>query len=239
MMKKLINIEYLKWDSGFFGFKTGKIVIYEVEDSNFLNLIYAKAKEEEYNLLYIFTSENLISEINIGNLVDTKTVLIKNIEKEDVKSCALEIVSYRKNELDNDLLNLALQSGEFSRFKVDCNFKKGTFENLYKLWIEKSIYREIASEVFVYLEKDAPIGFITIQINGSTADIGLFAVNVNERNKAIGKKLLVKAEEYCKENFVKNIRVVTQRNNISAMNFYQKNGFKLVQNENIYHKWLK
>ncbi|MBD4935862.1 GNAT family N-acetyltransferase, partial [Xanthomonas citri pv. citri] len=46
-------------------------------------------------------------------------------------------------------------------------------------------------------------------------------------NKGIGTALLEKAEEACRERNIKQIKLITTNDNIHALAFYQKRGYRL------------
>ena len=103
------------------------------------------------------------------------------------------------------------------------------------LWLEKSLSKEIASEVFVYNDGNNEIGFITIKKVENLAIIGLLAVDTLYAGKNIGTSLMRTVENWCINNGVNEIEVATQIDNINACNFYRKNGYITKQIDYIYH----
>lgn len=65
---------------------------------------------------------------------------------------SVSIVPYTAAAPDSELLSLALNSGEFSRFKLDPLFSAELFEKLYTRWITRSVRKEIAWQVLVAKE---------------------------------------------------------------------------------------
>ena len=59
------------------------------------------------------------------------------------------------------------------------------------------------------------------------------------KDKSIGTKMIKFLESYLSENFkeIEVIKVGTQSNNIRAINFYTKNGFRVKEIRSIYHYW--
>ena len=79
---------------------------------------------------------------------------------------------------------------------------------------------------------------VTVSYRKHIAQIGLISVSVNQQGNNIGSKLL-KATEI--GAFKKNCRILyvnTQKKNISACNFYEKNGYSIADVEYVYHFWL-
>ena len=59
-------------------------------------------------------------------------------------------------------------------------------------------------------------------------------------NRTIGTEMMMNLEKYIYDNHkddIKYIRVGTQSNNISAINFYVGNGFRVKEIRSIYHYW--
>ena len=224
-------VNKLLWDSDFFGLKVYKI---ETNDKNKIRKFLVTKNEP--TLIYVFTdtliSQHLLKERN-GLLVDTKVILKKNITKRTSKA-GTNIIEYKQKLPSQDLYRLALQSGNFSRFKLDKRLPKGKFEELYFLWIEKSCY-ETSTKVFIAKDKDRIIGFITISINGKYGKIGLIAVDSTIQGKGLGSSLINIVEEYLLSNDIGTIEVPTQFENNNAVRFYKKNGFKISKKKFIYH----
>ena len=61
----------------------------------------------------------------------------------------------------------------------------------------------------------------------------------NSKGKGIGSSLMKKAFHLSKENNKHKIRVITQKGNEEAMNYYLKNGFLIHKMEYVYHYWTK
>ena len=136
------------------------------------------------------------------------------------------------------LLNLALLSGQYSRFNTDKNFTKEEFIRLYKKWLSNSINGTLADECFATKnEKSGYQGFVTCKIHETSIYIGLIAVDPKVAGQGIGTELIKRVEQLAYFNSIKNILITTQLENIKACNFYEKNGFVKKELFNVYHKW--
>jgi dTDP-4-amino-4,6-dideoxy-D-galactose acyltransferase len=236
-----LAIQHLEWDSSFFNISIGLIDTTKFKNEHELinNLELIKA---QYSLIYIICDpssieyNNLIRKIG-GVLYDVKTTYCQDIAldyhvDENISSLPADFV------LNPEIVSLALQSGEYSRFNKDPRIGRQNFENLYNTWISNSINKQIAIETFVYIENNIIIGIITISKKNNRGDIGLLAVDEKHRGKGIGKKLINYALHYFSENGYACVQVVTQKDNIDACKFYKKNNFKIDTILNIYHLWL-
>lgn len=204
---------------------------------------YEQVYFQDLKLLYIFAdaaniNANKYAKQFGGILVDEKVLLVKNIQKNQ-KSTQSVIFNSTAKEVIEKVCAIGIQSSEFSRFRVDANFNKNEWFRLYKHWMVKSISREIADDVFVFLEDDNPAGVATINKVGDRMNIGIIAVASEVRGKGIGKDLINKCENYCLENSLNLLQVATQKRNVKALEFYKRNSFTVESLTNVYHVWNK
>ncbi len=239
-----MTIDFLKWDSDFFKLKIASATLKPTDEE--LDIIAElKSYKNQYDLIYIntlgdyFLSEKILIDENI-KLVDSKVIYFKDINNEETHYKD-PIILYSNKELDPDLCSLALQSGEYSRFKTDSNFPPGTFERFYTKWLENSINGIIADAILIFPEKDRIKGMVTVSIdkNSELLKIGLIAVDRSSQNQGIGKMLMQNVEKYATRQSIKNIEVATQLQNKQACSFYEKCGYSTKLITNIYHYWLK
>ncbi len=239
--------EHLSWDSDFFNIKIAKIYIdaqmSEKDFNNSLNVL----KSNSYSLAYVFLNEsnyksNKINYLDDSKIIDKKVTFIKNITVEDFDydtNLLQNVKSALFQKLNDDILSITYQTGEFSRFKIDSKLPTGSFEHLYKTWIQKSINKEIADEVIIINNNENKIiGLITLKIKKKTGEIGLIGVDFNNRGEGIGSKLIKLCQNYFLNNNINIIEVTTQKNNVNACKFYLKNSFEIKQVDYIYHYWL-
>lgn len=225
-------IKQLEWDTDFFGYKVGHAII----GSDDININDELLKEaNNFKLVYLISDKEIKTEIEKLYLVDIKTTLVKEpLIKE--KCIELKIVENTEGN-EEQLKNLALQSGIYSRFKKDSNFKNNEFEKLYLKWITDSINKKIADTVLIYVENDVCKGFITLKYKENYAEIGLIAIEEHSRGKGIGLSLLCTVNNLTKDKGLTGIHVTTQFENIPAMKLYKKAGYKIVSKKYVYHLW--
>lgn len=225
-------IEKLEWDSLFFGFPVGQLIVKKFTQNEILEFIN---QARNFKLVYIITNEEIKPEINKLKLVDIKTRLGKEVGNQNNED---EMVKEYKGGQDNQLKKLALQSGIYSRFNTDANFVNKEYEKLYLEWISGSIKKTIADKVLVYCD-DGNLckGFVTLKFKKKFSEIGLIAVDAESRGKGIAKALLSNVD-YCTAKVgLHKIEVVTQFDNLPAMKLYEKAGYKILSKKYIYHLW--
>jgi dTDP-4-amino-4,6-dideoxy-D-galactose acyltransferase len=225
-----MKLTELIWDSNFFGYKVGKMELGGNEE-----LPSVCIDIETYKLIYIFSSQQIVNnQINCvsAQLVDVKLLLAKSVSSNNNQDKSIVLLT----KLTDDLIDLAIQSGLYSRFKLDSTFKNNEFERLYTTWISSSIDSNDVV-VFGYINNQKLVGFITLSTKNNSADIGLIAVDETQRGMNIGGKLISMADVYAQQNGLTQITVNTQQENSSALKFYIKNGFDILNRTHIYHLW--
>lgn len=228
---KTFEIKKLSWDSDFFGYKVGAVSVEEPID---ILLLLDFIKNTDFKLIYLFSNQqqNRLSHDIYGDIKVTFSYdLIDEVYQVDEN-----IIDFNAIRLSN-LFDLSLQSGEFSRFKLDINFKNFEFERLYFQWILNSLEGKIADKVFVYSEDLKIKGMITLKMENECAEIGLIGVDENARGKGIGKKLINKVKSYAQSKGCEILKVPTQEINKKAINFYKSCGFEIIERKYIYNIW--
>lgn len=239
----MASYSLLDWDTKFFGYKIARIFVSQDSKAQ-IDQTISMLRLEDFKLAYFFVSpEDDTSNDSIkacsGQLVDEKVTYSYSIDEQTIFKVDDYIVRYNEDIVTQELTQLALQSGVYSRLRIDPNFSKREYENLYKEWIKKSVTKEVADQVLVYKHDDHILGFITVKIAEGHGTIGLLAVDEKSRGKSIGKKLLTSSFAYFKNNDITTIEVVTQRANQIACRFYEACGFNLSEIVNVYHLWIK
>lgn len=235
------SIKILEWDSNLFGYQVASL---DIPNNDELESFYLKQSlhDNRISLLYIFTDPSDNNNMKIiealgAYKVDERQLFYKDKILKDSEIIP-DIEPYKYEYVNRNLYSLTLQSGEFSRFNIDKHFRNNEYIKLYSKWIERSVKKEIANEILVYLNSSEEYGMITLNVKAEIGTIGLFAVDKAIRGKSIGKKLIKSAERYFLDHGVKEIYVTTQGDNISACQFYKSCGFKIKNRKNVYHLWL-
>lgn len=223
-------IQFLPFDSKLFKYSVGSVIW---ESAFTENQLIDSAKE--FQLVYIF-SDVPISFLNDEIIyVDTKITFEKELKPITIPENIIFPSSQNKSAFSSKDLEsirfLALESGLFSRFKVDQRLSNNEFECLYTLWIDQAI----SSGEF--LSGKNLEGIITFSQNAEVGKIGLVAVNNNYRQKGWGKKLVQAVEFLLYRNGAKILQIPTQESNVPAKSLYEKLGYQVVEKRFVYHYW--
>ena len=195
------------------------------------SFIYWPANQE-HNELDINKFGGLLVDLKTTYMIDFVSAALDDFLSTDI------VIPYSVSMQLQDLEALAIQSGQFSRFAIDPHLPREKFIMLYKIWMDRSLRREIANEVLVIEEAGHVVGMVTLTEKEDRGNIGLIAVDASSRGKKYGETLVRAAQKWFIKNGYKIGQVVTQGNNISAGNLYKKCGYSVEKVEYYYHFWL-
>jgi dTDP-4-amino-4,6-dideoxy-D-galactose acyltransferase len=230
-------VDKVALDSDLFRLNIGS---YKFRDTNEWN----QEEVDKWDLLYISTdpgndrtNEFLLSR-NIF-LADKKTTYRLDLsEEKGRKTNTSRVHVYESSAIDQHVIDIGIQSSLYSRFMVDLRFPNEKAREMYRIWMRRSIDREIADEVFICKDHgDEVMGVITVSKNHQRVDIGILAVDQRYRGQQIGKELVQAVIDYSRNNGYSQVQVVTQGANIAACQFYESCGFKVNDVVNLYHYW--
>ena len=237
-----MHYHILDWDTQFFGIRVAKIssAIREWEQ---MKEILSQMGKNDVKLAY-WASYREIAERDAetvgGRLVDKKTTFgmeLRTLKLDDfIPTDMVEV--WKPSMPTNDLELLAVQSSKYSRFSVDPNVPNGKSKELYKIWLRKSLYKELADEVLVIRENENVVGMATLGEKNGKGDIGLIAVEERCRGRKFGEMLVRAAQIWFITNGYKFGQVVTQAENTPSCNLYKKCGYSVEKVEYFYHFWL-
>jgi len=239
----------LPWDSKHFGFQVGRITIPHIDDA-LLAVALQQAQEARIRLVYWpthanrYVSEGLLGRFG-GVLADRKTIFEIDLTK--MQEAGLPkggegavITEYPRASASVRLLDLAVSAGAHSRFSTDRRVPRDKFEALYRTWINRSTFREIADVVLIASVPDArsdPVGMVTVSVQDSVGQIGLIAVHESIRGRGLGQELIRAAHKGMSARGAHRSIVVTQLENRAACRLYEKSGYSVAEVVPYYHFW--
>lgn len=236
MMMKITNYKFekMEWDSVYFGIEVYKLSIYERltdEDIKTLKQLIAIPV-----LTYIMdysldkTNEEFLRNVVSSSEVDINIQLFKDI------NCIESRVYSAKtgNNIELEPYYKKLLEFRYSRFFTDSKLVDLGSKNIYSSWVKNSFYKN--DKYFAYY-KYSDLGFALYSYLDKTCIIELIAVSEDYKGSGVGTDILKAIEsDACNKN-MKQIKVGTQLANLSAINLYIKNGFRIKEFYKIYHFW--
>jgi dTDP-4-amino-4,6-dideoxy-D-galactose acyltransferase len=136
------------------------------------------------------------------------------------------------------LMALARVSHRNTRFHRDRHFDPARSDELYAVWIERSVRGELADVVWVVDVDSGARGYLTMSRDAASATIGLVAVDEAYRGRGYGDQLLRTALQWAADQNLPRVSVVTQGHSAAAVRFYERAGFITRRVEFWYHGWL-
>lgn len=239
-------INYLAWDSKFWGCKIG----YLTTDRLTENIIYRVNKEinkKSYNLIQflcgsydpksIVTAEN--NKFSFKDVRLTFEKKIKNKKNISVKN-KYNFLTAKINDFAK-MIHIVKNNYKESRYYFDKNFNRKKIISFYLDWLKKSINGKFDNLCYVLKVGKEIVAFCTIRFDKdykNTCSIGLFGVDDKFKGKKYSQVILKEVEQSLAIKKIKKINVVTQARNCSAIRAYENFGFKLCKTQIWYHKWI-
>lgn len=233
----------LPWDSEFFGFRVARIS--STEGGAGLATLGAELREAGVELAYWFgesapaESERAALASVGGILVDEKVTYVTSELRPVVSDgTELRVDSVPAGQTSAALTELAIQASALSRFGADPNIPKSKVAELYSIWMDRSVKRELAFDVLAATSRDdAVAGMVTLGERAGRGDIGLVAVDSRWRGRGVGELMVRAALDAFSRRGFRSVQVVTQGANVAACRLYAKCGFALEQTQFVYHIW--
>ena len=225
-------IKKLDWDSNFFDLKIGE----------FINIDSKKIvmQDDSFDLVYIKSNiDYLLVDVNyyISN-EEVKITFAKKIrDSNSISNPCIFYLDHVKDFKLDDLYNLAFLSGKYSRFYMDSNIAIEKFKDLYRKWVDNAVNKTFDDYFLVFKLEHCIVGMLTMKFSESYAQVGLLAVREDYKGKGIGSHLLTQAENDCFHRKIFEIRIPTQKENITACSFYENKKYKIIDETIIKHAW--
>jgi dTDP-4-amino-4,6-dideoxy-D-galactose acyltransferase len=237
-----MNYDLLEWDSALFGFGVARVSsdrpsVAQVDET--LGCLKRSGARLVYWPVAQALPEDAVTRWG-GFLADLRTTFAIDFDTLPPEALlpSVPIEPYVPSMPKTDLVALAIQSGEYSRFAVDPKVPRDKFEALYMAWINNSVTKELAREVLVLPVGSRLAGMVTLGDKAGRGDIGLIAVDTAFRGRRYGEALTRAAQAWFVANGYRYGQVVTQGRNIAACNLYRKCGYSVETVEHFYHFWL-
>ncbi len=253
------RLKRLDWETNHFGVCAAQLVDPDLDDDalddDTLDLALRVARDQGVQLLVWAAGTDrdvprqMLDQFG-GRLVDRKATfrkLLRGVTADDSLPRATDpvVIAYSSATASAGLVELAIISGAYSRFRVDPRIPREQFEAMYQVWIERSVNKELADAVLIVPadnsrddRHDHPLGMISLSESDGVASIGLVAVAADAQGRGIGSALMRAAHQWMRDRAARESLVVTQLANGRTCRLYEKSGYHLVRVQPYYHFWL-
>jgi dTDP-4-amino-4,6-dideoxy-D-galactose acyltransferase len=226
---------FLVWDTQFFGVRIASIECETIAEEQWQGAL-AFCREQRIRCLYVLASTGMDQALAV-DAGAKRTDLRVTFERMRGELPAPGSRIRPAVEADIPALRaLAARSHTDSRFYADGGFARERCDELYAIWIEKSV-RGWADTVFTSGPAGAPLGYLSFHVREDHAEIGLVAVAQAARGQGLGREL-VEAALLRAVPLQLPLRVVTQGRNEAATALYEKCGFEVLRVQSWFHLWF-
>ena len=237
----MIKTTLLDWDTDVLGFRVAKIEAPTIDHAALKKTIALLMKDNVDCVYFSAKNDDLVAQEAAvacgGVLVDWKTTY--QVFLQDVSFVpSPEVIEYTDEQVTPDLVALAFEIGENSRFYRDQRMPADAYQKIYCRWMENAVNRSVADSVKVIQRGSSSIAVVTLVDKGDYGNISLIAVDPQYRGQGLAGKLVDAAFVWCKEKNFSRCEVVTQKTNQAACALYEHKGFTLKSVECFYHIWL-
>ena len=225
---KIAGVQYLPWDSRFFGVETVQIVAKELDETTLRSLledvwsaggqfVYWKVQRPEKSVVAAAIS---CGGMDVGTNVSF-VGSVRNFRQTDGEMT--HVLPYDAHMGQRSVLDeIAIDCGQHSRFRVDGRLPIGKADEMYRQWIANSLDRSFADETLVAIDDREIAGLVTVTADDQRGRIGLLGVRRGYRGKSVGKSLVRAAMNWFQDRKCKVATVVTQQRNEAACSLYER-----------------
>lgn len=231
------EIQYLQWDTDYFGIKSARVNLKNAVTPNEQFHIIDQCKEFEFvtisNINNLKENNYWIGRKTNAYLSDVNIQFEKTILNDPITPIEHTNV-YNNYPFNEQVLDIAKKVFKYSRFFNDPNLPEEKAKNIYQQWILNAFCK--ADKYFAVSEMVGDVaGYLLFSINEDVCTIELIAVNSEYQGMGIGKSLVSSMEKFLNNIDINSVKVGTQINNISAFSFYSSLGFRYMSCNTIYH----
>lgn len=231
---------YLVWDSDFFDCRIARANCHRLDDptckeilawcaANRIDCLYFLADFDDPETTRVAENEKFL-------LADVRMTFERNTG--EIPELPLSPVVRAAREEDLGVLRAIARKGhQDTRFYFDSHFNRAKCDLLYETWVEKS-FRGFAQMMMVAEIGGTPVAYITGQLDGANAQIGIIGVAEGQRGAGLGSLVVNHFLSWASLKGAGRATVVTQGRNVRAQRLYERSGFVTASCQLWYHRWF-
>ena len=236
-------VRFLPWDSEFFGRRIARVLPSTLTTEE-IQQLDVWCLEQHIDCLYFLSSNTggpvlWPAQSNGFRLVDLRVTLAANLDQLALPASQNEAICLATAADIPDLRSIAAHNHGDSRFYADPHFERSKCDELYTIWIEKSI-NDPNQKVFTYKPEGQALGYVSYyKGENGMAIIGLVGIAKECRGQGIASQLTNSCLHDMQAEDCLGVEVVTQGRNTKAIQLYEKCGFRLKSIQTWFHKWYE
>lgn len=228
----------LDWDSEFFGQRIARLDVADLEPQAAAQAD-AWCREQAVDCAYLLVNVDDQAGLDRARahgfrLVDIRVTLEAASAPSGGRSAPVRVA------VPADVAHLeaiAREGHRDGRFHADGHFAAARCDEFYATWIANSC-AGWADRVLVIDEGAGAAGYITLHQRADQGTIGLLGVGAGVRGRGLGTCLLAAARDWCAEQKLSRLTVVTQGRNRAGLRLYQSAGFRVTDLQLWHHRWF-
>lgn len=241
--------KFLEWDTQFFGRRIGSVEGNTLTPER-MHDVLQWAAEMDVDCLYFLANTDhpptiRLAEQNGFLFQSVRTVVERPLDNLEALTLPPldDLVMRAGQPADLDALRpVARHAYNWTRFFNDPCFPEEKCEELYDIWLTKSVNHEMADHVVVAEYRGQPVGYMTCRLaqDGTTeGTFQLLGVNEESRGIKIGQRTIVEAMHWLAGQGMTKVSLATQGHNVPVIRFYERLGFTTRSIQFWYHKWFR
>jgi ribosomal protein S18 acetylase RimI-like enzyme len=222
-------MEFLPWDSQFFGVTIGRAEVAEDRD---LEAVIAAARESEVACLYVVVPGAETAAVEAAIRAGSILTALRLVLEHQGEASLIQASEVRRATVKDSaqIMGLSAKLAPFSRFAQDERFERERIEEMYRIWALNCL-RD--GEVFV--GGAGHDGMLALARRAGPLTIDLVYVDDAARGTGLGRALLDAAVATAGGHATS---VVTDVRNLTAVRLYESAGFRARSLDAILHLWV-
>lgn len=223
------NIEFLDWESAFFGLPSAKLQFSEQATALCADALHAYAVTQAKIPADRLELADKLADLGF-RLVEGEVDLAMPVPAITLADSASAAACYR---LAGEADIPALQEGARAAFALS-RFRAPWYQpedsgRFYARWVENGVRGSFDHACLVIEQQGVIEGFVTLRDLGQQqARIGLLAAMPACSGRGVGQQLMLAAQYWCLARGIHTLRIATQVGNLAALRLYIRSGATIV-----------
>ena len=239
-------IQYLPWDSDFFGFRIGCYTKHTLSDAD-EEIFLKEFDNQRYDCVYVFADprDETTKQVAARNqflFVDERLLycLPDSYPNYDIsKNDSYCLLDYSNKQAVEQARHIFDEISSVSRFTHDPRLC-GKAKWMYTIWLDQIMNNPLGAIVIIpEKQSNLPIALVGCSVEDGVGELVSVGVDSRFRGQGLGVAVIHSAINWLYECGAKHIRVKTQASARSSKSLYEKVGFVLEESKAIYHAWRK
>ena len=231
-------VEFLPWDSDFFGFRIGRVLPGPFDAAAIDNW----RRSQHIRCLYYLAELGDIQSIHAAEkmglrLMDIRTTFFLPLPHPAHINREILVRQAKPDDLP-DLLSISTGIFCNARFYQDPNFSTRQVDQMYNRWLENHFFQSNTC-VWVAEDEDGIHGFTSVETTPEKiVRLSLTGVHPSARRRGTAKAIKNFIIDYYSQAGFSGLESITQGRNRSLISINFSFGFKLVHQQLWYHGWF-